>query len=142
MGGLASGDEVERRLGQALELADLSPAQFVETLLPTMFSASTPADVVDAFAATMLEFHPAGFRAMARASAENLRDVLPRIHVPTLLLYGDVDLRAPRRVAEDLHAAIAGSTLVMLEGIGHVCNIEAPERFNDEVRRFARSLQG
>jgi len=32
----------------------------------------------------MLAFHPAGFRAMARASAEDVRDVLPDITVPTL----------------------------------------------------------
>ncbi len=139
--GSLPGDVAARRLQQALELADLSPRQFVDTLLPTMFSTSTPADVVDALGATMLEFHPAGFRAMARASAEDLRDVLPDIRIPTLLLYGDMDVRAPRSVAEDLHAAISGSRLIMLEGIGHACNIEASERFNDEVRRFARSAQ-
>ena len=43
-------------------------------------------------------FHPSGFRAMARASAENLRPALPRVDVPTLLVYGDKDVSAaPRR---------------------------------------------
>jgi pimeloyl-ACP methyl ester carboxylesterase len=32
---------------------------------------------------------------MARASAENLRDALPDVTVPTLLVYGDQDVRAP-----------------------------------------------
>ncbi len=129
-------DVAERRLQQALELADLSPDQFVDTLLPTMFSASTPADVVEQFGATMSAFHPAGFRAMARASAEDLHDVLAHIRVPTLLVYGDTDVRAPLNVAEDLHAAISGSRLVVLPGTGHLCNIEAPEQFNSEVRNF------
>jgi pimeloyl-ACP methyl ester carboxylesterase len=90
----------------------------------------------------MLGFHPAGFRAMARASAEDLRDVLPHINVPTLLVYGDKDVRAPLTVAEDLHAAISGSTLVVLPDTGHPGNIEAPEEFNRAVRGFLGDTRG
>ena len=84
-------------------------------------------------------FHPAGFRAMAVASAEDLRDVLPHISVPTLLVYGDRDVRAPLAVAEHLHAEIAGSTLVVLPGTGHVCN-RGPGAFNGAVREFLRGV--
>jgi pimeloyl-ACP methyl ester carboxylesterase len=135
-------EEAERRLRQARVLADLSPEEFVGTLLPTMFSAATPPETVDAFGASMLAFHPAGFRAMAGASAENLRDVLPRIAVPTLLVYGDKDVRAPLAVAEDLHAGIAGSTLAVLPDAGHLCNVEAPEAFNRAVRTFLHDPRG
>jgi pimeloyl-ACP methyl ester carboxylesterase len=128
----------EQRLQQALLLANLSPEEFVGALLPTMFSERTPPESVDEFGASMLAFHPAGFRAMARASAEDLREVLPRIKVPTLLVYGDKDVRAPVTVAENLHAAISGSTLVVLPDTGHVCNIEAPEEFNRAVLSFLR----
>jgi pimeloyl-ACP methyl ester carboxylesterase len=41
-----------------------------------------------------------------------LREVLPQITIPTLLVYGGQDMRAPLTVAEDLHAAISGSALV------------------------------
>ncbi len=128
---------VEERLTQALRLADLAPDELVAELIPTMLSESAPAELVEEFAASMREFHPAGLRAYARAfAAADLRDVLPRVAVPTLLLYGDRDLRAPRNVAEDIHAGIAGSKLVMIPGAGHACNIDAPERFNAEVRAF------
>jgi pimeloyl-ACP methyl ester carboxylesterase len=128
----------QQRLQQALALAELSSEEFVGTLLPTMFSPTTPPEAVEAFRASMLAVHPAGFRAMARASAENLRDVLPHIKVPTLLVYGDRDMRASLTVAEDLHAAIPGSTLVVLPDAGHLCNIEAPQAFNKVVRNFLR----
>lgn len=128
----------EQRLEQALVLANLSPDEFVGTLLPTMFSEAAPPESIDAFGASMLAFHPDGFRAMARASAEDLRDVLPRIKVPTLLVYGDRDVRAPLTVAEHLHAAVSGSTLVILPNAGHLCNIEAPEEFNRAIRNFLR----
>ena len=91
---------------------------------------------MEAFGASMQSFRPAGFRAMARASAGNVRGVLGRIEVPTLLVYGDNDVRAPMAVAEDLHASIPGSTLVVLPDVGHVSNIEAPDEFNRVVRSF------
>jgi pimeloyl-ACP methyl ester carboxylesterase len=73
---------------------------------------------------------------MARASAEDLREALPHINVPTLLICGDKDVRAPLSVAEDLKASIPDSTLVVLPDAGHVCNIESPEDFNMAVRNF------
>ena len=135
-GGSLPPEEGERRLRQAMALAELSGEELEATLLPTMFAEGTAPDAVEAFGASVRAFHPAGFRAMARGSAENVRDVLPRIQVPTLLLYGDQDIRAPLPIAEDLHAAIPGSTLVVLPGVGHVSNIEAPDAFNQTVRHF------
>jgi len=127
-----------QRLEQALALADLSPRELVDTLRPTMFSTAPSPAVEEEFVASLLATHPAGFRAMARASAEDLRAALPAADVPTLLVYGDKDVRAPLSVAQDLHASIAGSELVILEGAGHVCNLEAPEAFNDVLRSFLR----
>jgi pimeloyl-ACP methyl ester carboxylesterase len=131
---------VEQRLQQALRLADQSPDQLVEELIPTMFTDSAPAELVEEFTASVREFHPLGLRATSRAFAEaDLRDVLPHVAVPTLLLYGDRDVRAPLDVARDLHAKIPGSRLVTLPGAGHVCNIDAPELFNRKLRAFLRS---
>jgi pimeloyl-ACP methyl ester carboxylesterase len=126
----------DQRLRQALALADGTPETFAGALLPTMFSKTMPPETVDDFRASMQAFHPRGFRAMARASAEDVRDVLPHVDVPTLLVYGDRDVRAPLAVAEALQAAISGSRLVVLPDAGHVSNIEAPNEFNDAVRSF------
>jgi pimeloyl-ACP methyl ester carboxylesterase len=127
----------EQRLHQARALAELPPAEFVDTLLPTMFSPATAPEAVDEFGQGMARaWTPSGFRSMAAASAENLRDLLPRVRVPTLLVYGDADERAPLAVAHDLHQAIPHSRLVVLSGVGHVCSVEAPEAFNGAVRPF------
>lgn len=108
-----------------------------------MFSKSAPKERVDGFAASVVEFHPNGFRAMALATAEaDLRDVLAHIDVPTLLLYGDEDVRAPLSVAEALHASIPQSRLVVMPGVGHVSSVEAAERFNLEVRDFLHESEG
>lgn len=132
---------VHQRLEQALREADMPPEHLVGTWVPTFFSESAPQQLVDEVTAIVSEFHPAGIRIGLRAFAEaDLRDVLPRIRVPTLLLYGDKDVRSPLHVAEALHAEIPGSRLVVMPGVGHVSDMEAPERFNAEVRTFLRSV--
>ena len=66
----------------------------------------------------------------------DLRPVLPRIGVPTLLLYGDADVRASPSVANALHAQIPGSLLVQLAGVGHCGHVQAPEQWNRAVVDF------
>ena len=131
-------EAVQSRLRLSLEASGLSPTEFVSALVPSMFSANAPADRVSEFAASVAtSYHPSGFRAMARASAEaDLRDVLPTVDVPTVILHGDQDVRAPREVAEALNAAIPKSRLTVLSGVGHVSCVEAPERFTAEVQAF------
>jgi pimeloyl-ACP methyl ester carboxylesterase len=131
---------VEQRLRQAFALADQTPEQLVAELLPTMFSGSADPSLVEAFARSLAEFHPDGIRVMATAMADaDLRDTLARIEVPTLVVHGELDVRAPRVVADALHAAIPRSRLVVLSGAGHVTCLEAADRFNEEVRRFLRT---
>jgi pimeloyl-ACP methyl ester carboxylesterase len=137
-GGSLPAATAQQRLQQAMALADLPPDALVEALLPSMFSDATPLRTVAQFGGSLRAFHPAGLRAMARACAEDLRDVLSRVDVPTLLVYGDQDVRAPLTVAHDLHGAIPGSMLVVLAGAGHLCNIEAPDAFNQTLRTFVR----
>jgi pimeloyl-ACP methyl ester carboxylesterase len=134
-------DVAQQRLDQALQLSHVPPEEFVDALLPTMFSSAVPAQVVDAFGAALRAFHPSGFRALARASAEDLRPVLSNVIAPVLLVYGDDDVRAPAEVSAKLQAALARSTLVTLRGVGHCCNIEAPHAFNRELRNFLRTHQ-
>jgi pimeloyl-ACP methyl ester carboxylesterase len=130
----------EERRQWGLHAAERPLDEFVGDFCDTLFTASVPAAVVDQTVAVIAEFHPAGLRAMANAFADaDLRDVLPEIDVPTLLLYGDADQRSPVSIGEELHAQIPASKLVVIPGPGHVGNIEAPGRFNEEVRSFLRS---
>jgi pimeloyl-ACP methyl ester carboxylesterase len=132
----------EQRLQYGLRVAELPPEQWVAELIPGLFAESAPPELIEEAVAIMSDSRPAGIRAMARAFAEaDLRDVLPHIDVPTLLLQGGADRRSSSKVAEELHAGIASSTLVVMPGVGHSANMEAPERFNAEVRAFLRSIR-
>lgn len=134
-------EEVERRLHVALRAAELMPDRWAPQSIPGLFSDVMPREKAEHVEAIMSEARPVGTRVMAHAFAEaDLRDVLPLIAVPTLLLYGDDDLRAPLNIAQALDSAIPTSTLVVLAGLGHESYLESPERFNDEVRAFLRSV--
>jgi pimeloyl-ACP methyl ester carboxylesterase len=130
-------DEVAARVRRTREDLYRPPAEWVRDYLPSFFTQSVPQEVVDEARAMMLDTRPAGMAAALRAVADaDLRDVLPTIAVPTLLLYGEDDQRSPLHVAEDLQALIPKSQLVTLPGVGHDSNLEAPAAFNTAVRRF------
>jgi pimeloyl-ACP methyl ester carboxylesterase len=127
----------EQRRETFLRDAERPLEQVVREFSTTLFTESVPAELVEEAIEVMMDSRPAGLRAMANAFADaDLRDVLPRIDIPTLLLYGDADVRSPVAVGEELHAGIPASTFVVIPGPGHVVNLEAPERFNEEVRSF------
>ena len=128
---------VAERLRTSLRDLELPPEAFVRTWLPTLFTDRATDEMIDELVEIMTGFHPIGVRAMLHALAEaDLREVLPRIEVPTLLLYGEEDQRSPMTVAREMHARIPGSTLVSIPEVGHQSNIEAADLFNAEVRHF------
>lgn len=132
--------EVRARLERVRAEIALPPARWVDGYLPGFFAGPVPPETLGLVRSIMLDVRPAGVLPMLTAFADaDLRDVLPTIAVPTLLLYGDADVRAPRPVAEALHAAVPGSRLVWLPGVGHAANLEAPDAFTAEVRRFLRT---
>ena len=66
-------------------------------------------------------------------------DLLPHIAVPTLLIWAQMDARSPLFVARQFDEAIPDTTLVVIEGAGHMSNLEQPGQVNDAVRDFCRS---
>ena len=133
---------VEKRLKTYLRNSELAPHQWVPAWVRTLLTEGASADMVDELTSILSQFHPAAMRVAMRAFAEaDLRDVLAHIDVPTLLLYGDEDVRAPKDVWEPLHSSIPGSKLVVIPGVGHMIDMEAAERFNTEVRGFLRAVQ-
>lgn len=69
----------------------------------------------------------------------DLSDLLPRIAVPTRLIWGELDARSPLNVARQFEEAIPDTELVVIGGAGHVSNLEQPERVNWAVCEFCRA---
>jgi pimeloyl-ACP methyl ester carboxylesterase len=133
----------ETRLASCVRDSTLPPAELVSRYLPEMHGPAAPQDVRDELATIMSEFHPAGFRLMARSLADSdTRDLIAEIDVPTLLVWGEADVRTPLSVAHDLHRRIPGARLAVIPETGHVSNVEAPARFNAEVLEFCLRVSG
>ena len=133
--------EVDRRLRFALEAADSLPGGFQPRAMPGLFSRVMPPAAAEELVGIMSEIRPVATRTMALGLAEaDLRDVLPLVDVPTLVIYGDADARSPVSVGEELHRGIRHSTLEVMAGAGHECYLEFPDEFNLLVRGFLRSV--
>ena len=81
--------------------------------------------------------NPKGYiGACAALRDADLRDILATIHVPSLILAGELDEATPPSQARELHAAITGSELVVLPEAAHLSNVEQPEEFSKHVLTF------
>jgi pimeloyl-ACP methyl ester carboxylesterase len=70
-----------------------------------------------------------------------LNDIAKRIHIPTLILWGEKDRMTHIDNATLFHDTIKNSQLVILKEIGHVPILEDPEHTADEVESFIREMQ-
>lgn len=132
---------VAERLDRALGELERPPEEWAADYIPGFLTEAAPSGLADEIEAIMFDLHPEGSRTMLLAMAEaDLRDVLSRIEVPTLLLYGELDTRSPLEVAEQLHQSIPASRLVVLPGVGHLASAERPGEFNAAVRAFLLDL--
>lgn len=61
---------------------------------------------------------------------------LGEIRVPTLIIGGSADKGAPPEVLAEAAKAIPGAQHVVIDGAGHISNIERPEAFNKALAAF------
>ena len=131
----------DQRLDAAIKDSLLSPGEFVQKYLPGMFGDAAAPEIRKELGDIMAEFHPAGFRLMATALAKaDTREFLSTIKVPTLLIWGDADKRAPLDAGRAIRDAIPAARLEIIPGAGHLSNLERAAEFNTMVRDFCLSV--
>ena len=118
---------------------------YAEEVLPKMIAPRTISEQPEV-AARVLEMMrttpPRGAAAALRGRAER-RDytpLLPRIAVPTLVIVGSDDEFTPVGDAEFMRDRIPGSRMAVIEGAGHMPNMEKPVEFNRVVAEFVEAL--
>lgn len=117
----------------------------VEAMIPKLLSERTRAGepaVVARVREMMSGVSPEGAAAALRGMAlrRDQTDLLAKIDVPTLVVVGSEDIITPPSDAEAMHALIAGSRLQVIEGAGHVSNLERPEEFDRTLTQFLEGL--
>jgi pimeloyl-ACP methyl ester carboxylesterase len=135
--GSLDAEMTERRRSRCYRDASRPKEEVVAEWVPAEFFMNASEALSAEMASVVAEFHPLGFRLMAKALADtDTSPVLKTIKAPTLLLWGEGDQRSPLSVAERFHAAIRNSEFEVIPRAGHVCNMERPVEFNAIVRRF------
>jgi pimeloyl-ACP methyl ester carboxylesterase len=130
----------KERLERCLLESSLPPEDFVARWVPEFFTQGASDDLKDEMSTVVSDFHPLGFRLMAKSSADtDTTELLPNIEVSTLVLWGGADRRSPMNIAEQLRDAIPEAELAVIANAGHVSNMEQPEEFNARVRPFCLS---
>ena len=76
--------------------------------------------------------------------ASRTRELVPReaeIAHEHLVLWGQQDIFIPRQDLEAMARQMPNCRLEVLEGVGHSCNLEAPQTYADRFDRFFAAEQ-
>jgi len=137
-GSLPPGEVALRVKGVQQILA--APAKELDTGVPGLFAGDPPAEFVPLLEQIAGDVRPQTLETQLwLMAAADERDLLPRIAVPTLLIWGQLDTRSTLSVARQFEQAIPDARLVVIPDAGHSCHLEQPDRVNEAIRRFCRA---
>lgn len=116
-----------------------------DSMLPKLLAPATherKPEVVARVREMILKTKPEGAAAALRGMAvrRDQTEFLPEIKVPVLILVGSEDAITPPADSRAMHGRIEGSRLEIIEGAGHVSNLERPEEFNRALVSFLGGL--
>jgi len=112
--------------------ADLAPALVRSLVGPTAGPQAT-----EALTESILGLRKESYlKTLAATQNYDRAAELEKIAVPTLLVFGADDRLTPPSIGRAMVARIAGVELVVIDGAGHLVNLEKPDEFNETLRRF------
>ena len=82
--------------------------------------------------AILMALNPLGFNQATAAALQNIK-------VPTLILHGDSDVLIEPASAQKFAAAIPGAKVIIYPKVGHLPQIEIPQRSATDVAEFLRA---
>jgi pimeloyl-ACP methyl ester carboxylesterase len=117
-----------------------APPEEFDLTFPGLFAGDPPAEFVSLLEEIAADARPDSLARQLSIMAEtDQRDLLPRIVVPTLLIWSELDERSPLSIAHELEQALPDAELVVIPGAGHLTNLEKPELINEAIRKFCRA---
>lgn len=117
-----------------------------DAMIPKLLAPSTlegMPEVVAQVRGMILGTKPEGVAAalLGMTVRRDQRDLLGEINVPALILVGSEDALTPPADSETMHRLIEDSRLEIIEGSGHVSNLERPAQFNRALAEFLAGLK-
>jgi pimeloyl-ACP methyl ester carboxylesterase len=65
---------------------------------------------------------------------------LPKMFVPTCIIWGKNDNVTPPEVAEEFHQLLPNSSLYWIDKCGHAAMMERPEEFNELMLAWLKKV--
>lgn len=126
----------EEQAGHFATDADLSPIVFRE--LPLYFAHYGPSEAgyLDTLRSELVNADALKLFNEKIFPSFDLRDRLPSITAPALVITGDEDFICGPVCAEEICTGVNGSRLVIVGDAGHQLFVEQPQAFHDEVADF------
>ncbi|MDA9660545.1 alpha/beta hydrolase [Flavobacteriaceae bacterium] len=75
------------------------------------------------------------------AIRHNMSKDLPKMEIPTAIIWGAQDLVTPPNVAEEFHLLLPNSSLYWIDKCGHAPMMEHPEEFNRIMHSWMEKIQ-
>lgn len=133
-------DRVGERLVACLP-GPLRRLLFFSMAKKVLFAPGAPADAIAIAMRELRACRPETIASdVGAARSMDLTTQAAALDVPTLVLAGSRDRLTTPALAERLSALIRGSRLTIVDGVGHMIPLEAPERVNREIVTFVDSL--
>lgn len=125
------------QIDELLDSLDANHLGWSAAMAPVIMGNPGRAELGEELTNSFCRTDPKIARHFARTTfTSDTRDILAATRHPTLILQCAHDVIAPEAVGRYVHAAIPGSTLVLMEATGHCPNLSAPEETVAAIRAF------
>jgi pimeloyl-ACP methyl ester carboxylesterase len=138
-----TGDERAVRMDSAQTMDEQGMRPVAEQMAARLFGPGPSEKLTQEIMAMMLATNPAGAAAAVRGRAErpDYQPVLKSITAPALVCAGDHDAYSTAEITGELAGCLPDPEVVIMEGVGHLPNLERPDAFNEHLVHFlTRSL--
>jgi pimeloyl-ACP methyl ester carboxylesterase len=118
-----------------------NPEAFFETIDRFAFSSTAPMALRERFIRMTRQCPPPViFDDFKACDHFDIRNRLPEIKLPTLVLCGEEDQLTPVKYSRYLHENMTSSRLVLIPHAGHLVMTEQPDRLNSAIKSFLDTL--
>jgi len=132
--GVMSGEQLRAFVEQRRQLDPEAQAK-------RLLGPSAPPQAYETLVASLRAVHRESYLKTVEAStAQDLAATIENIRAPTLVITSTADNLYPVRISEEIARRIPGARLVVIEGAGHLSNLERPQEFNRAIAEFLRNL--
>lgn len=122
----------ERPLREGKTFTDLAPK-----LIDSLVSPNCSTEVREDLHQSIIALRTESYLKTLRASVSFDRGAeLADINQPVQLIFGADDRLTPPSIGQEMHSKLSNAELAVIEGAGHLSNLEKPEPFNETLLKF------